>query len=167
MNDAPRPNDPIGFEHHDHHACIEDTVRAVAARCAQEGLQFTPVRRRVLEILLARHRALGAYEILDTLRDEGLGSQPPVAYRALEFLTKHGFAHRIEGLNAFAACTDPGHDHDAAFLICTGCGAVAEAPVAPARAALAKTAQAAGFTIARTVLEAEGLCPNCTPDAAS
>jgi len=162
MTDAPRPADTIGFETHDHRACIDGTVAAVAARCADEGLQFTPVRRRVLEILLARHRAVGAYEILDTLREEGLGSQPPVAYRALEFLTKHGFAHRIEGLNAFAACTHPGQDHDAAFLICTGCGAVAEAPVEPARAALAETAAAVGFTIARTVLEAEGLCPHCS-----
>lgn len=159
--DAPRSADTIAFATHDHGACIDHTVAAVAARCAAEGLQFTPVRRRVLEILLARHRALGAYEILDVLRAEGLGSQPPVAYRALEFLTKHGFAHRLEGLNAFAACTHPGDDHDAAFLICTGCGAVAEAPVEPARAALAETAEAAGFTIARTVLEAEGLCPNC------
>ena len=165
MSDRPAPPadlaEPIGFAAHDHRACIEDTVAAVAARCAAEGLQLTPVRRRVLEILLARHRAIGAYEILDTLRDEGLGSQPPVAYRALEFLTKHGFAHRIEGMNAFTACTHPGQDHDAAFLICTGCGAVAEAPVEPARAALAEAAEAAGFTIARTVLEAEGLCPAC------
>jgi len=164
MTDTQRPADMIGFETHDHRACIEGTVATVAARCAAEGLQFTPVRRRVLEILLARHRALGAYEILDTLRAEGLGSQPPVAYRALEFLTRHGFAHRIEGLNAFAACTHPDHGHDAAFLICTGCGALAEAPVGPARAALAKTAEAAGFTIARTVLEAEGLCPKCTAE---
>jgi Fur family zinc uptake transcriptional regulator len=164
-SDAPQPADTVAFARHDHRACIEGTVAAVAARCAADGLQFTPVRRRVLEILLARHRALGAYEILDVLRAEGLGSQPPVAYRALEFLTKHGFAHRIEGMNAFAACTHPGEDHDAAFLICTGCGAVAEAPVDPARAALAQTAEAAGFTIARTVLEAEGLCPNCTAAA--
>jgi len=167
MTDSPPPADPVGFDPHDHRACIEGTVEAVAARCAADGLQLTPVRRRVLEILLARHRAMGAYEILDRLRDEGLGSQPPVAYRALEFLTKHGFAHRIEGLNAFAACTDPGHAHDVAFLICTGCGTVAEAPVAHARAALADVAEAAGFTIARTVLEAEGLCPACAGDKAA
>ena len=151
----------IGFQRHDHRACIDSTLAAVADRCAAEGLQFTPVRRRVLEILLKQHRALGAYEILDILRAEGMGSQPPVAYRALDFLTKHGFAHRIEGLNAFAACTHPGADHDAAFLICTGCGAVAEAPVEPARAALDRMARAAGFTIERSVIEAEGLCPNC------
>jgi Fur family zinc uptake transcriptional regulator len=161
------PAETVGFGRHDHGACIAGTVAAVAARCAAEGLQLTPVRRRVLEILLERHRALGAYEILDMLRAEGLGSQPPVAYRALEFLTRHGFAHRIEGLNAFAACTHPGEDHDAAFLICTGCGALAEAPVAPARAALAATAEAAGFAIRRTVMEAQGLCPACRADAAS
>jgi Fur family zinc uptake transcriptional regulator len=163
---APHPAEMVGFHRHDHSACIAGTVAAVAARCDAEGLQLTPVRRRVLEILLQRHRAIGAYEILDTLRAEGLGSQPPVAYRALDFLTRHGFAHRIEGLNAFAACTHPGEDHDAAFLICTGCGALAEAPVDPARAALAEAAAAAGFTIRRTVLEAQGLCPTCaTADA--
>lgn len=155
------PSPPIGFARHDHHACIAGTVATVAARCEAEGLHLTPVRRRVLEILLERHRALGAYEILDILRAEGLGSQPPVAYRALEFLTKHGFAHRIEGLNAFAACTHPGDDHDAAFLICTGCGVVAEAQPDAARAALAQTAKSVGFAIKRSVIEAEGLCPGC------
>ncbi|MBF9046704.1 transcriptional repressor [Rhodobacterales bacterium LSUCC0031] len=161
MTATPTLPQPIGFARHDHSACIADTVAAVAMRCAEDGLHLTPVRRRVLEILLERHRALGAYEILDVLRDEGLGSQPPVAYRALEFLTKHGFAHRIERLNAFAACSHPGADHDAAFLICTGCGSVAEAVPDAARAALSQTAKTVGFTITRSVIEAEGLCPSC------
>ena len=52
--------------------------------CHDKSLQFTPVRRRVLEILLAKHHAVGAYDILDELLDEGLGSQPPIAYRALD-----------------------------------------------------------------------------------
>jgi Fur family zinc uptake transcriptional regulator len=82
---------------------------------------LTPVRRRVLEILLAQHRALGAYDILDTLREEGLGSQPPVADRALDFLIKNGFAHKIERLNAFIACTHLGQSHTPAFLICWNC----------------------------------------------
>jgi len=167
MTATPPLPEPIGFARHDHSTCISDTVAAVAARCTADGLQLTPVRRRVLEILLERHRALGAYEILDVLRDEGLGSQPPVAYRALEFLTKHGFAHRIERLNAFAACSHPGADHAAAFLICTGCGVVAEAVPDAARAALSQTAQTVGFTISRSVIEAEGLCPSCNKADAS
>jgi Fur family zinc uptake transcriptional regulator len=75
----------------------------------------------VLEILLAQHRALGAYDILDTLREEGLGSQPPFADRALDFLIKNGFAHKIERLNAFIACTHLGQSYMPAFLICRNC----------------------------------------------
>ena len=153
--------DTIGFERHDHTACMREGVAAVDARCRAEGLKFTPVRRRVLEILLERHRALGAYEILDVLRDEGLGSQPPVAYRALEFLVKHGFAHKIERLNAFIACAHPGQDHSPAFLICRKCDSVAEAHAEPAKGMLGRAARETGFVIERAVVEAEGLCPSC------
>ncbi|WP_108483216.1 Fur family transcriptional regulator [Oceaniglobus ichthyenteri] len=152
------------FQRHDHAACIDSAVAAAAAACAARGLQFTEIRRRVLEILLAEHRALGAYDILEQLRAEGRGAQPPVAYRALDFLVKHGFAHRIERLNAFAACAHPGVDHAPAFLICRSCSAVAEAEAGPERA-LGAVAAAQGFTIEQTVVEAEGLCPNCTPEA--
>ncbi|MGP1358872.1 transcriptional repressor [Roseicyclus sp.] len=151
----------IGFARHDHAHCIASTIEAAAARCAAEGLQFTPVRRRVLEILLEKHRAMGAYDILEILREEGMGAQPPVAYRALDFLIAHGFAHRIELLNAFTACHHPDEGHTPAFLICRECDAVAEAPSGPAREGLARTAAAAGFRVERTVVEAMGLCPNC------
>ncbi|WP_226779094.1 Fur family transcriptional regulator [Oceaniglobus trochenteri] len=152
------------FQSHDHAACIDSAVAAAAARCAQQGLQFTEVRRRVLELLLAEHRAMGAYDILDKLRAEGRGAQPPVAYRALDFLVKHGFAHRIERLNAFTACVQPGQDHSPAFLICRACSSVAEAEAGPGRA-LGQAAAAQGFTIEQTVVEAEGLCPNCADTA--
>ncbi len=153
--------DAIGFDTHDHTACIKDAVAAVDRRCGEAGLQLTPVRRRVLEILLERHRALGAYEILETLREDGFGSQPPVAYRALDFLTKHGFAHRIERLNAFVACTHPGQNHAPAFLICRKCDAIAEARSDASEGALGRAAEEAGFTMERAVVEIEGVCPNC------
>jgi len=150
-----------GFEKHDHTHCIADGVEAVATACQARGLQLTPVRRRVQEILLSEHRAMGAYEILDTLRAEGLGSQPPVVYRALDFLVKHGFAHKVERLNAFTACNHPGESHTPAFLICRQCGAVVEAAAEPAKGALGAAADQVGFEIEQTVVEAEGLCPAC------
>jgi len=153
--------DPIGFDEHDHAACRHGNIAQVEDRCRAAGLQLTPVRRRVLEMLLEEHRALGAYEILDRLRAEGLGSQPPVAYRALDFLVKNGFAHKIEHLNAFIACTHPGTDHSAAFLICRVCASVAEALAEPAKGNLGRAAEEAGFLIERTVTEARGICPNC------
>ena len=155
-----------GFDTHDHTSCIDGGVEAAAAYCAREGLQFTPQRRRVLEILLEEHRALGAYDILDRLRDEGLGTQPPIAYRALDFLVSHGFAHKIERLNAFTACTHMGQSHAPAFLICRSCATVAESYADPRSGDLGRAAEAAGFTIERAVIEAEGLCPHCRKGAA-
>lgn len=153
--------DAVGFDKHDHADCISSAVIAAEAHCASHGLRFTPVRRKALEILLQEHRALGAYEMLDQLRDVGFGSQPPVAYRALEFLVANGFAHKIERLNAFIACAHPGANHSPAFMICRSCDSVAEAQSAPARGSLGDAARATGFLIERTMVEAVGLCPTC------
>lgn len=147
------------FTSHDHAACVRDALAAAEARCTARGAHLTPVRRRVLELLLESHRAMGAYDVLARLDAEGMGSQPPVAYRALGFLVEQGLAHRIERLNAFVACTHPGAAHDPAFLICRACRKVAEADSPDP--ALAPEAEAAGFRIERTVVEAEGLCPAC------
>lgn len=155
-----------GFERHDHEGCVHDAVAHASAICKDRGLKLTPVRRRTLEILLEGHRALGAYEVLDRLKEEGFGAQPPVAYRALDFLTSNGFAHKIERLNAFIACSHPGNAHDPAFLICASCGLVAEAESDPSSSRLAKIAKESGFSITRSVLEAEGLCPNCSTENA-
>ncbi|MEZ5912968.1 MAG: transcriptional repressor [Paracoccaceae bacterium] len=160
------PPDPLGFVRHDHRKCEETALAAAEAQCAASGARFTPVRRAVLEILLREHRAFGAYEILDRLREAGFGSQPPVAYRALEFLVGQGLAHRVEKLNAFIACAHPGASHDPGFMICRQCQAVAETRGEARAGALDSAAEATGFVIERTVVEAEGLCPRCARKAA-
>ncbi|ANT62797.1 Fur family transcriptional regulator [Salipiger sp. CCB-MM3] len=151
----------VGFTEHDHDACVAERVAAAESYCADKRLQFTAARRRVLEILLDEHKALGAYEILDRLKREGRGSQPPVAYRALDFLVTHGFAHRVERLNAYVACAHPCETHFPAFMICRVCDSVAEATSAPSKGLLGAAARDAGFRIEQTVVEAIGVCPAC------
>lgn len=166
IRQVPVPDGPLlGFQKHDHSHCVDQALAAAEGRCATAGLRLTPVRRKVLELLLREHRALGAYAILDLLRDAGFGSQPPVAYRALDFLVDNGFVHKIERLNAFVACAHPGQSHSPAFMICRMCDAVAEAHSTPAKGALGAAAKAAGFQIERTVVEAEGICPDCADKA--
>jgi Fur family zinc uptake transcriptional regulator len=141
-------------------------MAAAEALAAQRGLRLTPVRRRTLEILLEAHRALGAYDVLERLASDGFGRQPPLVYRALDFLVENGLVHRIQGLNAFAACTHPGATHHPAFLICRVCQVVAEAPAARVRAALEAAAAESGFVVERISLEAIGVCPACRDAAA-
>lgn len=164
--DSTSPSDTLGFAKHDHAHCVADALASADAYCADHRLRLTPVRRRVLEILLQEHKALGAYAILERLAADGFGSQPPVAYRALDFLVEHGFAHKVERLNAFVACSHPGKSHTPAFMICRACDTVAEAQSTPAKGTLGAAARASGFQIEKTVVEAEGLCPDCAPDTA-
>ncbi len=112
----------LAFAPHDHARCAGEVLALAEARMVQGGQRMTPVRRRSLQILLEAHRALGAYDVLERLAAEGYGNQPPVAYRALEFLEENGLAHRIRRLNAFTACMHPGEVHAPAFLICRACG---------------------------------------------
>ncbi len=155
--------DQSGFCCADHSgaADVAAILTSAEARARAQGARLTPVRRRTLEILLQAHGALGAYEVLEKLAAEGFGSQPPVAYRALNFLVEHGLAHRIRRLNAFTACAHPGHDHRAAFLICEECNSVTEADAAPVSAALEQAAGAAGFALERATIEAVGQCAAC------
>lgn len=157
------PPDLLGFSKHNHRQCVARALAEAERHCQEHRLRFTDVRRRALGILLESHTAVGAYELLSRLKVEGLGSKPPVAYRALAFLVDNGFVHRIEKLNAYIACSHPGADHDPAFLICNHCGAVAEAPVTASDGKLARTARQSGFHISRTIMEAEGQCPRCQP----
>ena len=111
----------IAFKRHDHERCSDSALKTVEDYCKRHNLQLTPTRRKVLELLLEAHRAIGAYSLLDLLKEAGFRSQPTVAYRALDFLVEHGFVHKIQRLNAFLACTHPGTAHSPAFMICRRC----------------------------------------------
>ena len=151
----------LAFREHEHARCVQTTLARAEALLAVDGARLTPVRRRTLEILLEAHAALGAYEVLERLAADGFGKQPPVVYRALDFLVDHGLAHRIRRINAFAACMHPGAAHQPVFLICRGCKAVAEAPAGGLRQALETAAGDVGFAVERASIEASGLCPLC------
>ena len=157
------PHDHSAFAPHDHAVCAGDTLALAEARLSGAGQRLTPVRRRTLQILLESHRALGAYDVLERLVADGFANQPPVAYRALEFLEEQGLVHRIRRLNAFTACMHPGEHHAPAFLICRECHIVAEAPASGVIHALEGAARPLGFAIERATVEALGLCPACKP----
>lgn len=160
-----KPTPTPAFAPHDHHQCVESALGHAEALAKEKGLRLTPVRRRTLEILLETHGAMGAYEVLERLSAEGFGHQPPVAYRALEFLVDNGLAHRIQRLNAFVACGDPGHAHGAVFLICESCESVAELEASRVRGVLDQGAETLGFEVTRASVEAVGICTTCAKEA--
>lgn len=105
--------------------------------------------------------ALGAYEIQALMRQNGQNLKPPTIYRALDFLTTFGLAHRIESLNAYIACAHCGDAfHQPGFMICRMCGQVEEV-VLPQVPHERCHGEAQNFRIERTVYEVQGVCENC------
>jgi Fur family zinc uptake transcriptional regulator len=146
---------------HNHALCVDDALATAERQCAAKGARLTEQRRRVLELIWKSHAPVGAYTLLDRLRDQGVRAQPPTVYRALEFLVENGLIHRIESLNAYVGCADPNERHVGQFLICTGCQSAAELDDAGIGSAIAARAQAIGFSVTRATVEIAGLCPNC------
>ena len=152
----------MSFKPHDHGGCIDQQLTEAELRCQERGVQLTAVRRRVLQLLLEKHQALGAYDLLDVIKAEGLGSQPPAVYRALDFLVTQGFAHKIEHLNAFVACCLPHPDHRPAFLICSDCQVIAEMPISELMGDVSKQAAQIGFAVEGCTIELTGRCQSCS-----
>jgi len=152
---------------HDHGACVTDELEAAAALCARRGERFTPLRRRVLELVWSSHQPIGAYAILDKLREEGRAAAPPTVYRALDFLLAHFIVHRIASMNAYVGCEHPGEAHAVQFLICRACGMAAEIHDPAMSEAIARSATRVGFTIEHRVIELAGLCAKCKESGAA
>jgi len=147
---------------HDHERCASDAIAHAEAICAARKERLTPIRRRVLEALLASHAPLGAYELIDRLAVRGARPAPITIYRALDFLREQSLVHRIESRNAFIACVQNHASGDpVVFLICEHCGAVGEASSAEVALTLKSAARAAGFTPKSPVIEISGICTHC------
>ena len=149
---------------HDHSGlnggALDRALAAAEARAVQRGERMTAQRRRVLALLLETGEPVKAYDLIARFGEDGQPAKPPTVYRALEFLERKGLAHRIASISAYVACTSGSVEHAAAFLICDCCGATAEVS-APVAGDLGRAAEAAGYAIARTTIEAHGRCPAC------
>jgi Fur family zinc uptake transcriptional regulator len=147
---------------HDHERCAADGLLHAERICGERAQRLTPIRRHVLQALLASHKPLGAYEIIDALAEAMPRPAPITVYRALDFLMANGLVHRIESRNAYLACA---HDHDAAalvaFLICERCGSVGEIPALAVAQSLNSAARASGFAPKLSVVEITGTCAHC------
>ena len=143
-------------------SALNHALGAAEQRCAATQERLTAPRRRVLELLLESNSPQKAYDLIAAFGAHGEPAKPPTVYRALEFLERLGFAHRIESLNAYVPCRIDGQSHRAAFLICDCCGAAEE--FEPDFTAQLSAAAKAGYQVSTITLEARGRCSACGAD---
>ena len=146
---------------HNHETCRSEGLATAQRLLAQSNGRLTADRQAVLEVLLASHRAQGAYDIMEQIDWRGRRPAPAVVYRALDFLVSHGLAHKIESLNAFMACSNADHAHKPMIMICRDCSEVAEFEASGIGRAIAKAARENNFVADETTVEVTGLCGAC------
>ena len=124
--------------------------------------ELTRNQSLVLDALAGSVGPLSAYSILDRLRGQGLRA-PLQVYRALDKLIELGLVHRLESLNAFVACCQPGCETHGttAFAICDQCGHVAEFANEEVTELLESWASGERFKLSKTTIELRGLCRTC------
>jgi len=160
---ASQKNMPFIDPNHQHSHCLHSALSRAENDCSKRGLRLTQIRRRVLELVWKNHEPVKAYDILEILKTEKKGAAPPTVYRALDFLQEEGFVHRIESLNAYIGCGEPGHDNTAQFLICISCGVAAELDDSEIQELISVKASHLGFKSQHQTIEVQGLCTECNP----
>lgn len=157
---------PLACRPHDHSHCVSHALSTAEYLCEQRGLRLTTLRKRVLELVWASHKPLGAYDILAVLSEtDGRRAAPPTVYRALDFLLEHGLVHRIASLNAFVGCNHPGEMHQGQFLICRNCHTALELQHGSIGSAVLASAESVDFSVEGQTVEITGLCAACRKSA--
>lgn len=152
-----------GFEsvEHDHQHCVADALSEAERVCTERGERFTPLRRTVFELLWSSHKPVKAYDLLAQLALTHDRPAPPTVYRALDFLQEAGLVHKLESLNAYIGCGEPGRRHQGQFMICEQCGVVAELDDEALTSLIDTNARKIGFKVNDETIEISGLCKHC------
>ena len=148
-------------EKHNHQQCVSNALTIAKQVCLARGVQLTPIRYQVLELIWESHKAVKAYELLERVRPLQMAAKPPTIYRALDFLSEQGLIHRVESLNAFIGCRCSDAPHEQLLLICKNCQEVEERSATKVMQALAEEFNEAGFIVHSKAIEIHGLCQQC------
>ena len=124
---------------------------------------LTKNQRLVMEALAGASQPLGAYALLDKLREHGLKA-PLQVYRALDQLIELRLVHRLESLNAWTVCCDNHHKETPVFAICNDCGIVTEYFDEQLSNDISQLSERSGFVPERSVIEIHGQCDKCGVD---
>ena len=131
-------------------------------RCAEKGERLTPARLAVYAEMLARRRAVSAYERIGLLeKRQERKIAPLTVYRHLDFLIRTGLVHRLQSAQTYLPCDHPDHAHESQFLLCSSCGHVDEVESSGLEALLSRIADEHGFRPDNAVVEVKGLCGTC------
>ena len=140
---------------------IDALADACAGRLRTRGLRRTRALDLLIREMAGRDKPVTIADLTGapSLRDQ---CDPATVYRLLMKLEEHGMVRQM-GLHERAMyfiLIRPGHHHD--YLVCTGCGSIAEVDMdCPVRSLERKLEKASGYRHVYHELEFFGVCPAC------
>ncbi len=140
---------------------VQDLLLQAEKLCAGRQQRFTELRRKVLELVCQYKQPVGAYDLLDDLKQTGRSAAPPTVYRALDFLQSQGLVHRLATNNTYIACAHPQHEHTGLFFVCHRCGFTQEVHTDEIVQAVRQQAVTLDFTVEKAAVEVSGTCHDC------
>ena len=152
----------MATHHHHHEPAGADLARAAQATLEKSGEQWTTMRASIFAALASFDKPVSAYDIADAVsKAEGRRVAANSVYRILDLFVGANLARRVESSNAYIANAHPDCLHDCIFLVCDACGRVSHVDDDNLSSAVRASAERAGFSRLRPVIEVRGCCATC------
>jgi len=149
---------------HDHHIHHGESLADAAQRAFERaGEQWTPMRAEIFMALSRAQKPASAYDLAEAVsRSTGRRVAANSVYRILDVFVTANLARRVESANAYIANAHPDCEHDCIFLVCDACGRVSHVDDDNLSGAVRRSAEKAGFSRLRPVIEVRGCCSECS-----
>ena len=148
---------------HDHRIHQGESLADAARRALERaGEQWTPMRAEIFGALSAAEKPASAYDLAETVsRSTGRRVAANSVYRILDVFVGANLARRVESANAYIVNAHPDCEHDCIFLVCDACGRASHVDDDILSSAVRASAERAGFSRLRPVIEVRGCCAEC------
>ena len=148
---------------HDHRIHEGESLADAAQRALERaGEQWTPMRAEIFAALSAAEKPASAYDLAEAVsRATGRRVAANSVYRILDVFVGANLASRVESANAYVVNAHPDCEHDCIFLVCDACGRASHVDDDVLSNAVRASAEKAGFSRLRPVIEVRGCCAEC------
>jgi len=148
---------------HDHRIHEGESLADAAQRVFERaGEQWTPMRAEIFAALSAAKKPASAYDLAEAVsRSTGRRVAANSVYRILDVFVAANLARRVESASAYIVNAHPDCEHDCIFLVCDACGRVSHVDDDSLSSAVRSSAEKAGFSRVRPVIEVRGCCAEC------
>jgi Fur family zinc uptake transcriptional regulator len=150
-----------GFPVPEHAVCLDDAIRSAREAFNRHEMPFTPLREKVFRELAGSHRAIGAYDVLNSLAKKGTRLTPSSLYRIINMLVDLGVVRRFESRNAYYASRSADPMSQRIVLACEECGRVADADGVPMFRGIRRALTRRAFSPRSAIIEVLGVCAHC------